>query len=125
MDRTGQGSGPGVPFLHKDMVVVVMILWWFCCGGVVFMTDRCHSFVFFPCHFLCVDAVLFAKQWKEAYAAAFPAKEGGLTREFFVMSPGPGAYSHKPLAFEVEKPRFFMGEKIKDLKPNTTVPGAG
>lgn len=28
-------------------------------------------------------------------------------------------------AFEVERPRFFMGEKIKDLKPNTTVPGAG
>ena len=42
-----------------------------------------------------------------------------------VFSPGPGAYSTKPLAFETEKPRFFMGEKIKDLKPNTTVPGAG
>lgn len=42
-----------------------------------------------------------------------------------VLSPGPGAYSHKPIAFEMEKPRFFMGEKIKDLKANTTVPGAG
>ena len=41
------------------------------------------------------------------------------------FSPGPGAYSHKPIAFEIEKPRFFMGEKIKDLKANTTVPGAG
>ena len=42
-----------------------------------------------------------------------------------VLSPGPGAYTHKPIAFETEKPRFFMGEKIKALKPNTTVPGAG
>jgi len=25
----------------------------------------------------------------------------------------------------MEKPRFFMGEKIRDLKANTTVPGAG
>jgi hypothetical protein len=25
----------------------------------------------------------------------------------------------------MEKPRFFMGEKIQPLKPNTTVPGAG
>ena len=52
-----------------------------------------YSFVFVHFLLLCVDAVLFAKQWKEAYAAAFPAKEGGLTREFFVMSPGPGAFA--------------------------------
>ena len=41
------------------------------------------------------------------------------------LSPGPGAYVTKPKAFEIEKPRFYMGEKIKDLKPNTTVPGSG
>ena len=41
------------------------------------------------------------------------------------LSPGPGAYSTKPVAFEHEKPRFFMGEKLKDLKPNTNVPGSG
>lgn len=35
----------------------------------------------------------FCKQWKEAYNARFPTKEGGLTREFFVMAPGPGAFS--------------------------------
>ena len=41
------------------------------------------------------------------------------------FSPGPGTYSTKPIAFETEKPRFFMGEKIKALKANTLVPGAG
>ena len=39
------------------------------------------------------------------------------------LSPGPGAYSSKSFAFEIEKPRFFMGEKIKDLKETTNVPG--
>ena len=42
-----------------------------------------------------------------------------------VFSPGPGAYATRTVAFEHDKPRFFMGEKIKDLKANTTVPGAG
>lgn len=41
------------------------------------------------------------------------------------LSPGPGAYVHKTKAFEYEKPRFFMGERIKDLKETTVVPGAG
>ena len=41
------------------------------------------------------------------------------------LSPGPGAYTHKVQVFDIEKPKFFMGEKIKDLKPNTTVPGSG
>ena len=41
------------------------------------------------------------------------------------MSPGPGAYQTRSCAFDFEKPKFFMGEKIKDLKANTTVPGAG
>ena len=41
------------------------------------------------------------------------------------MSPGPGAYATKSMLFDIEKPKFFMGEKIQDLKPNTTVPGAG
>ena len=41
------------------------------------------------------------------------------------ISPGPGAYATKVKAFDIEKPRFFMGEKIKDLKETTKVPGAG
>ena len=41
------------------------------------------------------------------------------------LSPGPGAYQLQPKAFELEKPRFFMGEKIKQLKETTVVPGAG
>lgn len=39
------------------------------------------------------------------------------------LSPGPGAYTTKSVAFDIEKPRFFMGEKIKDLKNHTQVPG--
>ena len=39
------------------------------------------------------------------------------------LSPGPGAYTTKSVAFNIEKPRFFMGEKIKDLKNHTQVPG--
>ena len=35
------------------------------------------------------------------------------------LSPGPGAYTTKSAAFNIEKPRFFMGEKIKDLKNPT------
>ena len=41
------------------------------------------------------------------------------------LSPGPGTYTHKVKAFEIEKPRFHMGVKVRDLKGNTTVPGAG
>ena len=41
------------------------------------------------------------------------------------ISPGPGAYVFKSKAFEIEKPRFFMGEKIAGLKETTVVPGAG
>jgi hypothetical protein len=32
---------------------------------------------------------------------------------------------HRSFAFELEKPRFFMGTKLSPLKANTTVPGAG
>tara|TARA_B100000780_G_scaffold181157_1_gene127083 strand:- start:373 stop:639 length:267 start_codon:yes stop_codon:yes gene_type:complete len=39
------------------------------------------------------------------------------------LSPGPGAYATKSKAFDIEKPKFFMGEKIKDLKVTTNVPG--
>ena len=39
------------------------------------------------------------------------------------LSPGPGAYTTKSVAFDIEKPRFFMGEKIKDMKNHTQVPG--
>ena len=39
------------------------------------------------------------------------------------LSPGPGAYTTKSMSFDIEKPKFFMGEKIKPLKPNTNVPG--
>ncbi len=38
------------------------------------------------------DAEAFRTQWREAYEAQFPTKPGGLTREFFVMSPGPGSF---------------------------------
>jgi hypothetical protein len=41
------------------------------------------------------------------------------------ISPGPGAYVHKSMAFEIDKPKFFMGTKLNPLKANTTVPGAG
>lgn len=41
------------------------------------------------------------------------------------LSPGPGAYATRPKAFEVGKPRFHMGEKAKDLRPATNVPGTG
>ena len=39
------------------------------------------------------------------------------------LSPGPGAYTTKSMSFDIEKPRFFMGEKIKPLKGTTNVPG--
>ena len=36
----------------------------------------------------------FCKRWLNAYEKQFPAKEGcGLTREFFVFAPGPGAFA--------------------------------
>jgi len=39
------------------------------------------------------DADAFCAQWRDAYEAAFPAAAGaGLAREFFVMSPAPGAF---------------------------------
>ena len=41
------------------------------------------------------------------------------------LSPGPGAYTHTSKAFEIEKPRFYMGEKVKEMKETTKVPGAG
>jgi len=41
------------------------------------------------------------------------------------LSPGPGAYAHRSEAFEFERPKFYMGEKIKDAKETTKVPGAG
>lgn len=41
------------------------------------------------------------------------------------ISPGPGAYLHKSTAFNIEKPRFFMGEKIAAMRETTVVPGAG
>ena len=39
------------------------------------------------------------------------------------LSPGPGAYSTKSMSFDIEKPKFFMGERLKPLKQNTNVPG--
>jgi galactokinase len=38
------------------------------------------------------DAEAFRAQWRAAYEAAFPPKLGALERDFFVMSPGPGAF---------------------------------
>ena len=41
------------------------------------------------------------------------------------ISPGPGNYQIKPIAFDSEKPKFFMGEKLKAPRETTVVPGAG
>ena len=38
------------------------------------------------------------------------------------ISPGPGAYQTKSKAFDYEKPKFYVGEKISKLSPNTRVP---
>ena len=42
-----------------------------------------------------------------------------------IKSPGPGGYNIKPLAFDADKPRFHVGQKISPAKPTTSVPGAG
>ena len=47
------------------------------------------------------------------------------TTQIKSISPGPGAYNSKSMAFEMEKPRFFMGNRINPLKPSTSIPGAG
>ena len=41
------------------------------------------------------------------------------------ISPGPGAYVSKSFAFEINRPRFFMGIKLEPLKKAVDVPGAG
>lgn len=41
------------------------------------------------------------------------------------ISPGPGNYVHKSVCFDIEKPKFHVGEKLKDLKPSVKTPGAG
>ena len=41
------------------------------------------------------------------------------------LSPGPGNYQIKPIAFDQEKPKFHMGIKLKPTKETTAVPGAG
>jgi hypothetical protein len=41
------------------------------------------------------------------------------------ISPGPGNYQIKPIAFDGDKPKFFMGEKLKPARETTVVPGAG
>ena len=48
-------------------------------------------------------------------------KRKGVGKE--TMSPGPGAYMTRSSAFEFERPRFFMGERIDKLKETTKVPG--
>lgn len=40
-------------------------------------------------------------------------------------SPGPGNYQIGSLDFEKEKGRFYVGQRLKDPKATTTVPGAG
>ena len=40
-------------------------------------------------------------------------------------SPGPGNYAIEPMAFDSKRPRFYVGQKIKDPKETTVVPGAG
>lgn len=41
------------------------------------------------------------------------------------VSPGPGSYVHKSVCFDVEKPKFHVGEKLQELKPSVKTPGAG
>ena len=41
------------------------------------------------------------------------------------MSPGPGTYVHKSVCFDVEKPKFHVGQKLEELKPAVKTPGAG
>lgn len=38
------------------------------------------------------------------------------------ISPGPGAYETKSKAFDYERPKFYVGEKVSKLSPNTRVP---
>ena len=40
-------------------------------------------------------------------------------------TPGPGTYKNKSVCFDIEKPRFHVGEKWKDPKPAVLTPGAG
>lgn len=40
-------------------------------------------------------------------------------------SPGPGNYALEPMAFDAKRPRFYVGQKIKNPKETTVVPGAG
>ena len=41
------------------------------------------------------------------------------------MSPGPGAYLTRSVAFEYERPRFYMGERNQTMRETTAVPGVG
>jgi len=58
----------------------------------------------------------------EKWAIGTEARKG-LTKN--TLSPGPGAYTVKSAAFELERPRFFMGEKIRYNRDNKKVPGPG
>ena len=51
--------------------------------------------------------------------------EKRIKRYSISFAPGPGAYVTRSLAFEYEKPRFYMGTKFTPLTKNTIVPGAG
>lgn len=41
------------------------------------------------------------------------------------ISPGPGTYVHKSMCFDIEKPKFYIGNKLNELKPSVATPGAG
>lgn len=41
------------------------------------------------------------------------------------FSPGPGTYVHKSVCFDIEKPKFHVGQKLNELKPSVKTPGAG
>ena len=41
------------------------------------------------------------------------------------ISPGPGTYVQRSMCFDIEKPKFYIGNKINEPKPVVNVPGAG
>ena len=41
------------------------------------------------------------------------------------VSPGPGTYVHRSMCFDIEKPKFYIGNKLNEPKPSVLTPGAG
>ena len=60
---------------------------------------------------------------KQAASWGFGSELRGKDKK--TLSPGPGNYQIKPIAFDTDKPKFHMGIKLKPTKETTAVPGAG